>query len=327
MLRILVPLDTSPASQTAVAEALGIATAFRSEIHLLRVLDTHPSSHGQKPDTCAGWQLMREQAEHCLSDICASIAPDKRSKVTHIEVREGNAAAEILRYSEEQSIDLIVMSTFGESGGDPFPHGGVTLKLLASCDNSVLLVNPAATPGFSNAPACTWIHDYEHVLIGLDGTRESTAALQLGVAVAQSHKAKITIVDCVPPIKLPDRLADDLDAGALKEKLERLLVNRSHQQLTEAKAMLPAGLDSTVLTISTNNPEKDIGVLARKSNVDLVIAAHAFSGGKFDVTQNPLLVSQLGCPLFILKGSCQGQSLQHYRSAMLPEKKVAGLHC
>lgn len=58
------------------------------------------------------------------------------------EVLSGNPAEEIIRYTDEHTCSLIVMSTHGRSGLTRWVYGSVTERILAKASSPVLLIRP-----------------------------------------------------------------------------------------------------------------------------------------------------------------------------------------
>ena len=61
----------------------------------------------------------------------------------HTAVRFGEPVEEILRYANEQGVNLIVMATHGHTGLARLVFGGVASRVVASGARPVLLVRPA----------------------------------------------------------------------------------------------------------------------------------------------------------------------------------------
>ncbi len=64
---------------------------------------------------------------------------DARIPVHHV-LLEGDPASEIVRYAEEQVVDLIVMGTHGRSGLERLLMGSVAEKVMREAPCSVLVV-------------------------------------------------------------------------------------------------------------------------------------------------------------------------------------------
>ncbi len=129
--RILVPTDFSEYSAEAIGYACTLADKFKSELHLLHVLEVHVSS---TPVFGGGLALnprtkeSNEAAENALKRLVS-----ERTAVR--ATAEGPPFLEILRYAKDNDIDLIVMGTHGRSGLAHVMIGSVAERVVrkASC--------------------------------------------------------------------------------------------------------------------------------------------------------------------------------------------------
>jgi nucleotide-binding universal stress UspA family protein len=109
--RILVPTDFSECSEAAVRHGFELARTFDATVPLLHVED---------PDTMAWTQgfpiPMVESLEHVQEEtrkrLLASIPDSDRARVV-VSCPIAAPVTEILRYAQDESIDLIVMGTHG----------------------------------------------------------------------------------------------------------------------------------------------------------------------------------------------------------------------
>jgi universal stress protein A len=108
LLRILVPLDFSGKSRQALRYAVPLAQKFSARIHLVHVLPD--------PGKASKDELIRQRlaAMKRLGQTAAQLMPPR----LHAEnaVLTGKPADEILALAEKNSIDLIVLTTKGQSG-------------------------------------------------------------------------------------------------------------------------------------------------------------------------------------------------------------------
>lgn len=113
---ILVPLDGSDWSASVIPLVLGFARPLDAHVILLHVAEPDPlAPHWPRP-----LEAVRE-AEQMLTNACVP---------NSFVVRQGDPASEILRFSEEQGTDLIVMNSHGRSGASRWVLGSVTEKVL-----------------------------------------------------------------------------------------------------------------------------------------------------------------------------------------------------
>ncbi len=146
---ILVPLDGSELAECVFPHLRALVRPGHTHVHLLSVLTlglgdrtvalltTYPP--GLQLSTTV---MARAQVE--LRSYLQGVAARVREwgAVVRYEVREGNPAEEILRYAEEQGIDLILMGTHGLSGLGRWVYGSVADRVLRGAPCPVLLVRP-----------------------------------------------------------------------------------------------------------------------------------------------------------------------------------------
>jgi nucleotide-binding universal stress UspA family protein len=126
--KILVTTDLSECSLAGMDYATTFALLYSSEIHLLHVADEHHAN--------------LEEARTALDGfIGRNINPD--IQVVRA-VRTGQPAAMIMRYADEEGVDLIVMATHGRTGLRHKVIGSVTEKVVRLTHIPVLAVKPQA---------------------------------------------------------------------------------------------------------------------------------------------------------------------------------------
>ncbi|WP_343218109.1 universal stress protein [Haloplanus sp.] len=139
--RILVPTDGSDGVERAIDHALEEAATHDATIHGLYVLST---------DSYAGlamessWErvdrLLREDAKAAVARI-HELADQKDASVEVETVMiEGNPSREIVRYSENEGCDLIVMGTHGRGGIDRLLLGSVAESVIRASSVPVTTV-------------------------------------------------------------------------------------------------------------------------------------------------------------------------------------------
>ena len=147
--RILVPLDGSKQSESALYPASQFARINQAEITLLRVVEypyeIYPMCESStfmnpgQPDE----KLLAEKAAFCreAEDYLKSLLPMTELPVSKVsmEVRECPVVDAILRATKTLEIDLIVMSAVGQ-GRSPWRIGAVANRILRESLVPVILV-------------------------------------------------------------------------------------------------------------------------------------------------------------------------------------------
>ena len=83
-------------------------------------------------------ERIQEELRNYLKGVALDLARERVS--THIEVRFGDPAEEIIAYAKQVEADLIAMSTHGRTGLARWAYGSVTEKVMRHAHCPVLLV-------------------------------------------------------------------------------------------------------------------------------------------------------------------------------------------
>ncbi len=142
--KILVPLDGSGIGLAAIDVVNSIAPAFGAEVVLIQVVE--PVRYLPSIDGMGAYTLPIDDAEieaeaHKFLDTRAQLLRDKGVAVSTV-VKTGPAAELIMKYANENQIDLIAMSTHGLSGLTRWVFGSVTEKIVVYGNTPVLVVHP-----------------------------------------------------------------------------------------------------------------------------------------------------------------------------------------
>ena len=154
--KILVTLDGSDLSETAIPHAISVAKASSAPLVLLQVVDS--VAHIMTQATPAGFDLgggamtaqvaeeavsaQREGAQEFLGAAKAEIEAEGVANVT-TELAEGSPGDAIVDAAERLGCDLIVMATHGRSGLGRVLLGSVADHVVRHARNAaVLLVHP-----------------------------------------------------------------------------------------------------------------------------------------------------------------------------------------
>lgn len=130
LLRLLVPLDFSGKSRQALRYAIPLAQKFSARIHLVHVLP---------PERRTVDELTRakQAAVKRLGDMSALLPPRLRAGNA---VLTGRPADEILALAAKNDIDLIVLTTKGETGLKRTLLGGTAQRIVQQATCPVLSV-------------------------------------------------------------------------------------------------------------------------------------------------------------------------------------------
>src|SRR6476646_2866868 len=142
---VLVPLDFSKASHAALGFALNLLDRFGANLHLVHVLSPDSPISGLAdcpiiiPNLEAGSRIRREMAG-LAREHGAKLRPGA------LHVRHGSPFAEICNLARNKNIDLVVISTRGNTGLKHLALGSTAERVVRHSPCPVLVVHDAGQP-------------------------------------------------------------------------------------------------------------------------------------------------------------------------------------
>jgi nucleotide-binding universal stress UspA family protein len=137
--KILIATDGSEYTKKAVDHGIELANNNGAKLNAIYVVDTRAySSIPLSAPMEYTYSILRQEGDIALKYVA------ERAEAAGLEVEgiiaEGHPAEEIIKYAEENSIDLIVMGTLGKSGLDRFLMGSVADKVIRNSKIPVIAV-------------------------------------------------------------------------------------------------------------------------------------------------------------------------------------------
>ena len=247
--RILIPYDGSPSAKKALEWAAHLARAGGDEVEevtLLRVIGgSYLARHIQnvdlrvtRMDQVAAWRRVRQH--HLDHDILPLLEEGKRSLqeqgvLAPIETRvaEGKIGEAIIRVAGEGGYTTIVMGRRGLSPVKGFLLGSVTRQVLSLAQKMTIFVLGLETAFNPKCPISP-------LLLPVDGSEPSLAAVRQGAALAQSFKdskPQLTLLHVIDFALLDTAYAEG--NASLMEEGEKILA-------TSRRILEEAGLQGVV---------------------------------------------------------------------------------
>ena len=149
---ILVALDGSETAEKALPIARDLANSSGGTIHLIQAVSRQPeqeagrSSGDFNPQLAeVSLDLARRLIETRLTrgqEYLDRVAVDLTNAGLKVEttIMEGAANEQIISYSREHGVDLVVMSTHGHGGMRRLLLGSVTDRVIRACEVPVLVM-------------------------------------------------------------------------------------------------------------------------------------------------------------------------------------------
>jgi nucleotide-binding universal stress UspA family protein len=203
--RIIVTLDGSASSETALPAAEELARRLGSSLVLLHVIESRPPKavHGERHLATVA------EAEAYLAPIVGRLEAEGIKASSHVHeaggaasvARNRDVAAAVAAHEAEFGNDLAVMAAHGKHGLANALSGSLPLKVAASGGAAVLLVpRPPARGAARSAAAALAPRAFapRRILLPLDGRAEHEAALPAAIALAKAFGIGIRLVAAVP---------------------------------------------------------------------------------------------------------------------------------
>jgi nucleotide-binding universal stress UspA family protein len=141
--RILLPLDGSALAEQALPYAIAQAEGFDAELILLRVLEPIAPKDSMVPKAAAKQveELTGAWAREHLERVATRV--QEHGIPVQVITVEGHPHTEIVQFAESNEVDLIVISTRGQSGFSRWLMGSTADRVVRGASVPVLLVRTA----------------------------------------------------------------------------------------------------------------------------------------------------------------------------------------
>ncbi|MEW6278156.1 MAG: universal stress protein [Candidatus Eremiobacterota bacterium] len=222
-MKILLPLDGSALSETALPVARALAERWKAEVLLARVVDPFvAAAPGVLPSLAVRMNSVEQEA-------AARYLDGIRFPGSVTRHATGSPREALVRLAAEEGADLVVMASHGRSGLKRWLLGSVAEAVLRESPCPVLLVRPSrrSEDGF------------RHILVPVDGSEPSLAVLQR-LAPYLAAGGRVTL------LRASDLVIHDsaqLLAPAVREAYLRSLELDLQQQKLEGVEVDPRVLD------------------------------------------------------------------------------------
>src|SRR5215217_6397285 len=271
---ILVPLDGSTLAECVLPHVMAIAPAMNARVTLLHVLQHPHNGNGSPAVDPVEWHLQKQKSEKYLEQVVNQLY---KSDILGVEsvILEGNPANSVIDFAHNNNVDLIALSTHGNSGLSGWNVSSVVQKILLRSYKSTLLVR-AYLP---TSTATTKIR-YKRLFVGMDCSPRSEFVLPLAISLAQYHKSQV-ILECA--IEKPQ----SINRFPLSEEDIEVItkfVERNYQAASRYFKQLLTQFSTKELKLKTHISIGDNAIallhdMVEESNADLMmLAAHGYSG-------------------------------------------------
>ncbi len=141
---ILVTTDLSELSAVAFGHALTLALLTGAKVHLIHVIEevSKRSKKASVKRAAASYRIREATRRKKMQKFLTEQGVDHKS--LRLIIRHGHPHREVLRYTREAKIDLVIIATHGRTGVAHMLMGSIAEKIVRLSPVPVLTVKPKA---------------------------------------------------------------------------------------------------------------------------------------------------------------------------------------
>jgi len=270
---ILVPLDRSDLAECVLPHAVAVARAFQSQVTLLTVLE-----RGTRLDYTYGvdplaWRIRKAEAESYLRNLSDQL--QKTGLPLERRTLEGDAAEQIIDFAHSNGVNLIILSSHGQSGLTGWNVGSVVQKIVMRARTSIMIVR-----AYQRRSADLAALRYQRLLVPMDGSHRAEWVWPLATTLARAEGAEILLAHVVKPPEMPRRLPPTAEDTELADRVVKRNQEEARRYVDELRSWMPTSVSVRGCVLVGDHVPATLHQLADEEGVGLVVlSAHGYSGG------------------------------------------------
>jgi nucleotide-binding universal stress UspA family protein len=261
--RILVPVDFSGPSHTAVNYGVSLALQFNARLILTHIVPSSTALVYTFPTQSFAFE--QEQAKYAKSMMPDLVPEDYRQRLDlQTIVKVGEVRSELLGIVKDEKIDLVVMGTHGRNSVEKFFLGSLTERMLRKLPVPILTVSRLDS---ARALQTAGPVPLRHVLYATDLSDSAEVGLKFSVELARGTGARLTVLHV---LKAVDTVYWGTEGGYVAEELEMF----REDAFSRLKHSLPEkGTEGVAITpmMTEGDPFREIIRVADEEKVDLIV--------------------------------------------------------
>lgn len=260
--KILVPLDGSESGELSLAYAKELSVGFDSRVNMVCI----PSHSDQETKHMCDLYLDK------IIEKTSSEAKSLNEKTVFKKILiDGDTSSSVLEHAENENMDLIILSSHGESGHKGHAMGSNAYKIAHKSKTPILLVKVIDGEKQKKKDV------FKNILVPLDGSELGETALPYAVEIAKKLGSKLILLR-VTETMMHVRTIGGPDHFTYHDKIVELMEKESVAYLDAVKEKI--GSDVSVKTVlKTGDIADEIIKVSEEENADLVaLSSHGKSG-------------------------------------------------
>ena len=266
--KILVLLDGSQLAETVLKYAKELAARLHLEVDLLQVC--RPEESHQLPMRQIYVEHMAEQLK--TREIPGSVTGHPAA-VVRSTVAVGYPADEILKFADSHDIDLIMLTTHGQSGIGRWSLGNVADKIIHAAKVPVWLV-----PAELRDEVIFDKVEHRTMVIPLNGSRKAESILPYALDLARQRgvETRFVLVGVARPEDVPVSTAA-AKGQFLTQILEGTRVDKDVYLAGVVKEIKEAGFEASAVILKGDAPEEIVKYVSQNPTQLIAMATNGAS--------------------------------------------------
>jgi nucleotide-binding universal stress UspA family protein len=257
---VLVAVDETSEARNLVAHATAMAAALRADLLIAHVLE--PGRETLGPSDPFEWAIRQREAQARLEALC----PPKAGQSSRVRLLQGHVTEACARQAIDAGVDMIVAGARCSSRTRLGILGSTAQRLLERGEANVLLVPPGAEPLSA--------HEQPRLVVPLDGSTWSEAALPLALRIAQGVQAELVLVHCITPPELPPMQPPEADDLRLADRFLARARSCGEAYLARKCQMLAdQGVKATAMILAAEDTRLAIADAVQRSRAAMIVVS------------------------------------------------------
>jgi len=261
---ILVPVDFSEPSKTAVNYGLSLALQFNARLVLTHIV--HAASPIIYNFPTQSYAFETAQSKFATETLPTLVPAEFRERVNlQTIVKVGEVRSELLQIVSDEQVDLVVMGTHGKNAFERVLLGSLTERMLRQIPVPILTV--------SHLDPARELHvagpvPLNHILYATDLSDNADVALKFSIELARGTGARLSVLHVLQTI---DTIYWGAEGGYLGEEMQTLrddALQCLHSSIPERGQC--KGVQVTPIMVD-GDPYREILRVADEEKVDLVV--------------------------------------------------------
>jgi nucleotide-binding universal stress UspA family protein len=269
---ILVPLDGSALAESVLPHLFAFARPFHSHVTLLSVVGRAHADHPDQRIDPLDWQMRRAEARSYLNKVKNKLSQAGLS--VKYELQYGDPATRIVEFVQNHDIDLLLLSSHGQSGLTGWNISSVVQKIVIRVQTPIVIVRAYRPDQTVQAEA-----HYKKLLIPLDGSSRAEIVLPLVAELGEFHKAQIILAHVIQEPELPRRAPRSQEENKLVDDFLDKNKQEAARYLDGLKGQFP--VDMQIELIVGEQVVDALHTIVEQDKPDLVVmSAHGYTGSE-----------------------------------------------